>query len=219
MPVFVNVQVVAGAPVDLATTTQAPGGASLSTGKALVALGVGAAVVCVPAWLLRRDWARYALAAALYTRLARSEVLDHPGRDDLRQRIAREPGVCYSDLKASTGMNTGALVHHLRALERAGVVTSRKEGAFRRFYVTGSAPATQAARVLTVATLTPMQARVLEMVREAPLTQGEIAERLGLSQQGTGHHVKALERAGHLSAEFDGRAWRYRPVERFEVLP
>lgn len=220
VPVFVNVNVVAGPPNVAATAAARGESAGGASGRAQVALLVGAGaavgVAGAAAWLLSRDATRFAVAAALYTRLGRSEVLDHPGRDALHRRIQQEPGVTYSQLQRASGMNTGALVHHLRALERAGVVSSRKEGAYRRFYAAGAAPA---ASVLHVPALTPMQARVLEVLREAPLTQGELAERLGLSQQTTSHHVKSLVRGGHVEGYFDGRVWRYRPLVGFEVAP
>lgn len=189
--------------------------ASADANVKLAAVAVGATATAGAAAFVvwaRRDAARYALGVALYARLARSELLEHSGRDALRERIVREPGVCYSDLKAASGMNTGAIVHHLRALERGGFITSRKEGAFRRFYPIGAAPPVQAG-VATVTALTPTQSRVLALLREAPLTQGELAGRLGLSQQGTSHHVKSLERAGHIAPFHDGSAWRYRVVE------
>lgn len=190
---------------------------SLSTVVAIGGIGAGAAGLGALAWL-RRDAARFAVAAALYTRLGKSEMLQHAGREDLLQRITREPGICYTDLKRATEMNTGAIVHHLRAMERTSLITSRKEGAFRRFYAMGAVPAAASGMVRAVPKLTPMQARVVALLEEAPLTQAEMAERLGLSQQGMSHHVKALERAGHIAPEFDGKAWRYSVVHRFEVM-
>lgn len=203
----------------MAATATSP--LALDLGEAGVAVGVavGAGTVAVAgaaAVFGRRDAVRFAWAAALYTRLTRSDTLGHAGRETIQRLVGQTPGICYSDLKRETGMNTGALVHHLRALERAGLVTSRREGAFRRFYAVGSAPRT-VTFVPVDAGLTPMQARVVRLLREEPLTQSELAARLGLSQQGTSHHVKQLERAGRIEAQFDGRVWRYAVVERVDV--
>lgn len=212
-PALFNLHVTSAA---TATATASAGGVGVSATFAMVAAGV-AGTSAAGGFLLwaRRDAGRFALAAALYSRLAKSELLDHPGREQIRARIEAEPGVCYSDLKAALGMNTGALIHHLRHLERASIIASRREGAFRRFYLVGSAPA-RAVPVLQVAKLTPMQERVMQELAAGPLTQGELAARLGLTQQGANHHVKGMERAGHIEPFHDGRAWRYRvkaPVE------
>lgn len=226
VPTFLNVQIVAGPPNVALSADVGAGGGGLSA-AALVGLSLagGGAALALVAWVFASDARRFAIAAALYTRLAKSEVLDHPGREALQQRIGAEPGISYSELRRQSGMNTGAIVHHLRALERAGLVASRKEGAYRRFYPVGAAPApalapppAPAPAHVRVAVLTPMQQRVMDVLREAPLTQGELAERLGLSQQGTSHHVKSLERAGHIEAEYDGRVWRYKPIATLDPV-
>ncbi|HEX2021819.1 MAG TPA: helix-turn-helix domain-containing protein, partial [Candidatus Thermoplasmatota archaeon] len=55
--------------------------------------------------------------------------------------------------------------------------------------------------------LTPMQARILAILDERPLTQKDLAARLGLTQQGVNYHVKTLERKGHLVVEREGAEW------------
>lgn len=176
-----------------------------------IGMGAGALVL---ARLLRRDAWRYAALAAvapLYTRLSRGGVLEHEAREELHRLITAHPGIHYSGLKERTGTNAGALVHHLRTLERHGLVVSRREGPLRRFYAVGAAPIPAPPAIPT----TPVQDRVLALLDEAPLTQKELAERLGLTQQGVSYHVKTLERKGLLVVR-DGRARRVRPflVER-----
>lgn len=194
------------------TGASSTAGAQVSLNAALVAGSIaGAGGLAALALWLRRDASRFAMAALMYSRLAKSDMLHHPGREAIRAHIEAEPGICYSELKAAMQMNTGAIVHHLRALERTSIITSRKEGAFRRFYLVGLAP--MAARsvpvVQTVPALTPTQERVLRELADAPLTQGELAARMGLTQQGVNYHVKAMERAGIIEAVHDGKAWRY----------
>lgn len=208
MPVSFRVQV--AQPV---VASAAAAGLGWGVGATLAGAGVAGAGVAA-ALAARRDAWRFAIAATLYTRMARSETLNHAGRETLQQLITDRPGVCYTELKRATEMNTGAIVHHLRALERAGFVASRREGAYRRFYPAGRAPATL---VQVAPALTPMQARVVELLRASPLTQGQLAEALGLSQQGTSHHVKTLERAGRIEVFYDGRVWRYRVLEATHV--
>jgi DNA-binding MarR family transcriptional regulator len=186
-----------------------PGGV-VAGGAIVGAVACGAAV----AIFLRRDATRYALAVLLYTRMAKSQALEHPGREEIHRLVAQQPGISYSGIQRTTDMNTGTLVHHLRALERSGMLVSRKEAGARRFWVASAPPARDAAPALT-----PMQARVMAMLEEQPLTQGEIAQRLGLSQQGANHHVKTLERAGRIEPVLRDGAWRYQPVTAFEVLP
>lgn len=59
----------------------------------------------------------------------------------------------------------------------------------------------------------PTRRRVVELLRESPLSAGELAQRLGMSPPAMSRHLRALLKGGlvdiELSAE-DGRARRYR---------
>lgn len=216
IPAIWTLHIVAGPPGAEVITSADVGGSGLSTLNVVaITMAVGATTLGVVAWLFTADARRYAFAVALYSRFAKSETLDHPGREALHRSIAAKPGISYSDLRRASGMNTGAIVHHLRFLERGGLIASRKEGAYRRFYPVGHAPTANEVRV---STLSPTQTKVLEVIQSGDFTQGELAERVGLSQQGLSHHVKALERAGHIEAVYDGRVWRYRAVALTDIV-
>jgi predicted transcriptional regulator len=151
------------------------------------------------AWLLsRREAWRYALLApfaALYSRISKSDVLDHDTRDQIFGLIRARPGITYTELLRETALNRGALLHHVHQLERHEIVQSRREGTNRRFYPTGE-------RLPIVVPLTAAQQRVLSLLAErGPLTQGEVAAALGVSQQGASFHLKTLQRLGHVEAQ------------------
>lgn len=175
----------------------------MATGGAIAALG--AAVVLAP--LSRREWWRYLAVAPflpLYTRLAKRDVLDHKMRERIHQLVKDRPGIHYTALKEATQLNAGALVHHLRTLERHGLVTSRREGILRRFFPVGARlpPPPEVP-------LTPTQARILDLLAQRAMTQRELADALGITQQGASYHVKTLERKGQLGARRDGAELRY----------
>lgn len=192
--------------------TRDPRASLLALAGAALAGAAGGTVL-----LLRHESRRYvALAplAGLYTRLARSKVLDHEDRDKLHDLILQSPGIHYGALKRATGLNAGALVHHLRTLEKHQLVASRREGPHRRFYPVGKRmPAPVAAP------LTAMQARILDLLAAGPLTQRELAERLDLTQQGANYHVKTLERAGRLSLRMEAGQWRCHRAPGPEAQP
>lgn len=179
-----------------------------------IALG-GLSVLALP--FARRDWLRYLLAlpfVGLYTRLAKTEVLDHKTRERIHQLIVEEPGIHYSAIKDAMKLNAGALVHHLRTLERHQLVASRREGVLRRYYPTGARlPAAPAVP------LTPMQQRILDMLDREPRSQKALAAELGLSQQGISYHVKTLERKGVLVVDREGGEWKCFRVHETQVEP
>lgn len=142
----------------------------------------------------RESWRLAAAAAALplYTRLARPELLADERRGEIHARIAAMPGITLTELSREAGVGVGALVHHLRMLERHGFLTSRRDGRFRRFYVAGGAPA------VAPSVSGGVQGQILGLLAAGPLTRPEIGNHLALSQQGVSYHVKGLERAGRV---------------------
>lgn len=196
-----------------ATAPAAPAGETvllrwLRENAGLVA-GAGALAA---AWLaLRRESWRYAALTAafpLYTRLARSEVLQQERRDHLHRLITDEPGINYSEIKRRTGLPSGVLVHHLRTLEKHGFIASRRDGALRRF-----APTRAEMPAPAPPPVTPMQRRVLDLLERGPMTQRRIAETLGLTQQGANQHVKALERRGLLAIRYEEGEYRCHAIK------
>lgn len=75
----------------------------------------------------------------------------------------------------------------------------------------------------------PNRMQIVELLRECPLTVGEIAERLQLRQPQVSKHLRVLSEAGIVEAEVDAnrRIYRLRPdpfrelddwLERYRVI-
>jgi DNA-binding transcriptional ArsR family regulator len=75
--------------------------------------------------------------APLYSRLRRADALAQPTRRRVYEAIAAEPGIGYAALMARTSLGAGPLVHHLRVLEGAGLVASRRQRGRRRLFPVG----------------------------------------------------------------------------------
>lgn len=84
-----------------------------------------------------------ALAALFggYARIRREEVLDLGTRRKVLDLVAGQPGIHFRDLLRVSGLGSGALYYHLAVLEREGILISRREGMYRRFFpIPGRAP-------------------------------------------------------------------------------
>ncbi len=184
-------------------SSDAPG-TTVSAEAARLALGGAIAAGLTVALLRRREGARYAavgLLAPLYTRLRRSDVLDHATRDRLLAAVAAEPGLPLAALGRRAGASGTTVAYHLHLLERHGLVASRREGPFRVFY------APEAVRDAPTDVLTSAERRVLDLLaRDGPLTQRALAERLDVTKQAVNYHVKRLARRGLLAVEDRGGA-------------
>lgn len=131
-----------------------------------------------------------AILARLYSRFGRDSVLRAEPRARIHETLAARPeGATLADLAAATGLSRGAVAHHCRMLERHGYLTSRHDGVNRRYALPGARLAPP------VRPPTPGERRVLDLLREAgPLTQADLAARLGVTPQAVSQHLLRLRR-------------------------
>lgn len=162
--------------------------------SAAVVVTAGAGIASAIALWKRPDW-RYLILTRFYTRFAKQEILDHETREKVYALVSERPGLTYGELLAATGLRRGALLHHVQALERHGLILGRNDGMHHRCYPAGTRIPVEGP------TVTGAQARVLDLLaREGPLTQRAVAETLGITQQGASYHLKRLQRAGRVEA-------------------
>lgn len=154
---------------------------------------------------------------ALYSRLARSDLLDHERRDAVYKLVQEEPGISLSDVAQRTGLGWGTAVYHLDRLERNQFVTSEKKGGKRCYFPVGTVPKDARA---PLATLREDALRVVATYVQAKpgTTQGELATALGLSASAASKQVTKLESAGLLRREREWKTVKLHPEPRLAEL-
>lgn len=182
-----DVVMVAGARVvDKAAPSQA-----LATGVT-VAVGLGAL------WVLLQRGA----LTLLYSRIARSTVLDNPRRREVYDLLRDRPGMTPTELAEATNLARVVVQHHLRMLETHQLVTQRQESRRRAYYLVGSVPSDD---LLGAHALLRDESRrrLAEAVQtsQRPATQGELAAQVGLSPRLVSYHLGHLEKQGLVSSE------------------
>lgn len=175
-----------GAPVD-------PGG---------IALGVAAAAAFVPLLLgiLNLLWPHL---RALPFVVGRAAVHRHPRRERLLDMLEDSPGLHFSELQRRTQWATGVLDHHLRHLERGGLVRRVQRGQYACFML---AEAPTHARDRTVLVAPARRSIVALLARDGPSTAGTIAARVGRSPSTVTYHLHCLVEAGLVERGDDGAA-------------
>lgn len=165
------------------------------------------------------EWLKYrlfcTLVVPLYTHTSRFQkpsVLDHYIRGQIHGYVTANPGDHYNSIKEALKLNNGTLAHHLRILEKEGIIRSRIDGVYKRFYPQGmKIPEQNRAR------LSEVQKIILRRVKETPgISQKDVAALVGLSASTINYHIGVLEekllvrserkgmRVGyHLTGDFD----------------
>ncbi|MDI6917888.1 MAG: CARDB domain-containing protein [Thermoplasmatales archaeon] len=171
----------------------------ISKDAGAVVAAVGAVSMLALLGLYSDKYRFFTLFAPLYTRIKKKHVLDHFTRGRIYGYIESNPGAHYNMLRESLGLNNGSLAYHLRMLEKTEYVISRKAGKCRYFYPSS-------VNISRKNGLSNLQNSILEKIVEAPdITQKEIADETGVSQQVISYNVKKMIKNGVVKTKKNGR--------------
>lgn len=142
------------------------------------------------------------LGGGLYSRHDDSDPLAHDKRSAAFELIQQSPGVNLSSLAERLDIPLSTARHHLRVLEREGLVKDRKISGKRRFVALG----TEASETIAAAHDTAT-ARVLRVLaRRGPSSVSALAEYLDRDPSTVTYHLKRLESASLVDRHRDGRS-------------
>ncbi|SDF21114.1 winged helix-turn-helix transcriptional regulator [Halorientalis regularis] len=150
-------------------------------------------------------------AASPLARFQSDGTSDSDAPDAIAGYVAATPGAHFSKLRDDLQLGTGEAQHHLRRLVRAGVVESRKDGDYRRYFPADRFSEFEQVALGYLRRETP-RGMLVALLRDPALTAGGLADRLGVSTPTISKYGSELETAGLLSRA-DGYA-----VERPETI-
>ncbi len=157
-------------------------------------------------------WPKLGLVG-LFSRLHKSELLDHPARSRLVQIVESQPGIHFHDLAAKAELANGTAVHHLRKLSDSGHLNVRRSGRYTCYFPGGRVDPAQAAAAPLLKSGGAKQ--VLDAVRGKPgMSNLELAQATGLQPSTVNYHVQRLANAGLVAPLRDGRNVRLHPGAR-----
>jgi hypothetical protein len=169
---------------------------------ATVGAGVAAGLAAVPGWRAALKRLLHALAPlALFTRLTKDDVLDHPRRAQLHDYVTQHPGQRVQDVRRALQLPNGVALHHLHVLSQAGLVRVHRLGGRRLLYPAGPRVEPQY--------VSQTQRQILDVVATAPgATQRDLGRAVGLSERAVSYHVRALAGSGLIRVEPEGNRRR-----------
>ncbi|MBW3584004.1 MAG: winged helix-turn-helix transcriptional regulator [Euryarchaeota archaeon] len=186
-----------------------------ATGPSTRTIGIAAAgglftTALAGAWLWASEPRRYRFITKLlglpglllFSRIKKDKVLDHATRERIHETIQGNPGIHFSGLRRLLHMPNGTLVHHLRTLEREGLLKNERVGGRLHFYAVGE-------RARMAVGLTPRQDIILRsLVKRPGIAQAELARHLGVSRQALHQHLTPLRDLGLVADLPHGRTRR-----------
>ncbi|UPV73020.1 ArsR family transcriptional regulator [Halorussus limi] len=127
-------------------------------------------------------------------------------RDAIAGYVATTPGAHFSKVRDDLKLGTGEAQHHLRQLLEAGVVESRRDGDYRRFYPAEQFSSFEQVALGYLRRDTP-RGMLVELLRDPSATGSDLADALDVSRPTVSKYAADLEDAGLLDRE-DGYAVR-----------
>jgi DNA-binding transcriptional ArsR family regulator len=158
--------------------------------------------------------------APFYTRIDRATVLRNPNRASVLEAVKSEPSITAAGLMRRVGLSEVVVRHHLRMLEAHRHVVSRRRGRSVGYFPADGPLASQHHdAAMTLRDRTRRDVATLLALAPLPLTQKEIAHRMGHSQRLVSYHLVRLEASGLVIGE-GTMPRRYRAAQTLgRVLP
>ena len=139
----------------------------------------------------------------------KDEALDNRMRYQIMGYLTENPGQHYNALKKALKLKNGGMVYHLLVLEREGFIKSQRDGIMKRFY-----PATVKAPETRMRTPEELQQEILRAIDKHPgITQRELVDRLVVSDEVVGYHLRKLVRELKIISWKKGKTRVYYPTK------
>ena len=119
--------------------------------------------------------------------------------DAITGYLSATPGAHFSKVRDDLKLGTGETQYHLRTLRDEGVIESRRDGDYRRFFPAGRFDEFQQVALGTLRRETPR--KMLIALLEGDRSPTEIAGRVGVSRPTVSKHATTLEEAGLLTRQ------------------
>lgn len=121
-------------------------------------------------------------------------------RDAILGYVSATPGAHFSKVRDDLKLGTGETQHHLRRLLDDGVVESRRDGDYRRFFVAGRFSSFEQTALGYLRRETP-RGMVLALLRNPEATGSDLAAAVGVSRATVSTAASQLREAGVLARE------------------
>jgi predicted transcriptional regulator len=163
-------------------------------------------------------WLPAVLLASLHAQ--RDELLQLEARRKLHRLVEDYPGLHLAELARLAGLEANHAKYHLAYMEKHGLVSSRDEDGYWRFFPRAEGPlgpqesvSAQDKQALALLRQPVPLHVVLILLEHGAATHGDIERQVKVGRTTLHYHVQKLLRAGILVGQKEGRERRYSLAE------
>lgn len=173
----------------------------------IVASGVGLALVGMAG--LRRLLGLGGIT--LLSRIPANQIMKNGSRQTIHDIVASDPGVSLNEIVERVGLSRNAVAYHLAVFESEKVMSSVKDGKYRRYFINGGAYVNGAKNVVA-AIKNEKTLDVIRYITEHPgVIQKDVCSAVGTSPSATSWHIRRLEKVGLVEKQREANMVRYNP--------
>jgi DNA-binding transcriptional ArsR family regulator len=155
-----------------------------------------------------------------YARVSGQEILEHPGRAEVYERVKANPGINFVQLSGQVAFGASTLNYHLRVLERNEYIASVKDGRYLRFFDRAAGTYAGAKKVQVSALRNTTTAAMARHIRDHPgIAQCDLASAFGVTASTVNWHMTRLAGAGLVERTRDAHYTRYYLSQGWSQLP
>lgn len=137
-------------------------------------------------------------------------VLDNPARDSIYAYIKANPGVCFSDIAKSMGLNRGTVKYHIQILETQKKIDVYKDSGKIRYFQNNSMYGEREKKVLVASQSITNQRIISEILNGKCNTNVDLAREIGVSRGTISWYMKNLKEIGLIKETKRGRSVIYK---------
>ncbi|HLE95867.1 MAG TPA: hypothetical protein VI997_00720 [Candidatus Thermoplasmatota archaeon] len=141
-----------------------------------------------------------------------AEILALPTRRSIFEYVRLVPGEHLRGIERGVALPFGQVLYHLDFLERHGLVTARKDGGFKRYYVRAIVGRSEKTYIAAFRHDVPRRVGVL-LLLAGGMTHRELATRSPVAGSTLSFHLAKMAQQGVLARELLGGEQRYRVAD------
>lgn len=142
-------------------------------------------------------------------RVSDKNILKHPARSDIYEKIRSSPGIHFNDLCRNLGINRGTLHHHLSALLSARKIVELEYTGKTVFFANNGRFRDPERRLLAHLKNPARRELLLNLHTHGHLRRGDLIDHTQLSTSAAAWHLKSLSDEGIIQVEKSGREAYY----------
>ena len=147
----------------------------------------------------------------------RQRTLENKTRHDIYNFILKYPGLHFSELSRKLDLPKSTLLFHLNYLERCGVIVTKTEGRYTRFFVEKSFGSFER-KIINILRQDALRNIVLYIGILGGASQVELSRELSLSPKTIEKHLKRLMKVGFIEPAIVGKGLVYTELEGGRVI-